>query len=356
MGIWCSRSALTISAAAAILYGCAAAQSSVPDGAVSSQMHRGSQPWMLPDARQKDLLYVSDGDLVYVFDYETHQQVGTLTGFTESYGQCVDAKGDVWITDIGAGKVFEYAHGGTTPISTLTANSFGDPIGCSVSRSGDLAVALTKSVDLTHAHPQSYPVAGGILVFANGSGNPKSYQSQYCQDPHPPGYDPNGNLYFMAVKPFDQSGYYWEAEPCELPAGRSSLRVVALTRAKGDVPEGLGSVQWDGKHIVFTRPAGRSTLLRTSESANGDLKVVGVTRLRDSDCNTWGCWANYQVFLVGKKNTPVNDSEATAALTTLECGCEGVTYFSAWQYPNGGSQSWSSDLQFGSGVSVSLAH
>jgi hypothetical protein len=52
----------------------------------------------------------SAGALLYVTDARTHgvviftdpggKLVGTLTGFTNPQGECVDAAGDVWIVDI----------------------------------------------------------------------------------------------------------------------------------------------------------------------------------------------------------------------------------------------------------------
>ncbi|MGB8907824.1 MAG: hypothetical protein WCC84_03655 [Candidatus Cybelea sp.] len=53
--------------------------------------HRTS--WMAPDARRKDLLYISDetGD-VYVFSYPRGELKGTLTGFADPQGECVDKR------------------------------------------------------------------------------------------------------------------------------------------------------------------------------------------------------------------------------------------------------------------------
>src|SRR5579871_2156735 len=132
-----SRYALCICAAAALLAGCGGAQPpTAQSDAVGlaqrsrSAQHNGRGSWMLPEAKTEDLMYVSDGTLsaVLVFAYKSRKQVGQLTAFNEPYGQCVDAKGDVWITDVSNGTVAEYAHGGTKPLKTLTANQGGGPV------------------------------------------------------------------------------------------------------------------------------------------------------------------------------------------------------------------------------------
>jgi hypothetical protein len=98
---------------------------------------------MSPDARTvKKLLYISDLSTndVYVYDDQSGKAVGTLTGFNEPYGQCVDKKGDVWITNFQGKSVVEYAHGGAKPIHAL--NTDGSSDGCSVDpTTGNLAVS-----------------------------------------------------------------------------------------------------------------------------------------------------------------------------------------------------------------------
>lgn len=90
--------------------------------------------WMARGASAiKKLLYISDIDSydVFVYNYETGESVGKLTGFNYPQGQCVDKEGDVWITNFGNGSqpvsVVEYAHGGTTPIATVIPDGY--PIG-----------------------------------------------------------------------------------------------------------------------------------------------------------------------------------------------------------------------------------
>ncbi|HEY2473675.1 MAG TPA: hypothetical protein VGI19_02630, partial [Candidatus Cybelea sp.] len=86
--------------------------------------------YMQPDAgKRSGLIYAGDNATndVDVYDYASHKQVGTLTGFNEPYGMCVDAKGDIYITNFAAGNAVEYAHGGSSPLNTYVTPG-GEPI------------------------------------------------------------------------------------------------------------------------------------------------------------------------------------------------------------------------------------
>ncbi|MFZ0683190.1 MAG: hypothetical protein WAM84_09960, partial [Candidatus Cybelea sp.] len=115
--------------------------------------------WMSPLASRKSkLLYVSafNGNDVTVYDYASGKQVGMLT-VSSPAGQCVDAKGDVYIANSG-GAVDEYAHGGKKPIKTFTTS--GDAFGCSVDKANDLAVTDFLGASYT---------AGSVTIFPKGS-------------------------------------------------------------------------------------------------------------------------------------------------------------------------------------------
>jgi len=95
---------------------------------------------MLPEAKGKrTLLYISlDVHRVGVFDYDSGKRVGALTGFDDPVGGCVDARGDVYITEYNNGDTVEYARGGTKPLKRFASN--GEAWGCSVDAGDDLAV------------------------------------------------------------------------------------------------------------------------------------------------------------------------------------------------------------------------
>jgi hypothetical protein len=132
------------SAAAAILAACnggvsqlaPTATSGVPStvrngGTVVVHSSRG-RSWMDPSAKTGSLLYVTDAgtNTVVVYSYPKFKIVGTLTGFTNPQGDCVDKANNVWIANTQTSQLIEYAHGGTTPIATLDdPNQY--PVGCS---------------------------------------------------------------------------------------------------------------------------------------------------------------------------------------------------------------------------------
>ncbi len=345
-----ARYGLSSCVAAAMLAGCGGLQPPVgasgampQSSAIAGQAAHGAS-WMLPGAKRRDLLYVSDAaGPVYVYSYRSpRRQMGTLQGFNFPEGQCVDAAGDIWITDFRNHNIVKFAHGGSQPLKTLSTNEGGGwPVGCSVSPNGDLAVSLSLQ-----AAPSG---GGGILVFKNASGTPTSYTNVDCLDPSSPGYDNKGNLYVEGVK--ITSGYTSRAEVCELPAGGSALRHVSFNRKI----RGLGSVMWDGKHIALGDWGIRyhsqetSEIFRASESRSGDLTSVGHTRLEYNGCENEVA----RFFLVGKKNPPVNNELATAVLSEEQSPYCGEVY--AWRYTAGGTEVWSLSDKYPTGVSVSLA-
>jgi hypothetical protein len=329
--------ASTIAIAAALLAGCGGSGSQTPATPVPP-------PTQSPGPNSKDLLYISTPGKphVLVYNYKTHARVGELLYFNQPEGQCVDAAGDVWITDQGLGVVREYAHGATHWMKVLGAKRVGGPIGCSISPSGDLAVSVNGEF------------GGNILVFKNASGKPTLYANKHCQNPASPGYDDKGNLYLEGYK-FIHS--YEVGHICELPAGGNALEVVPFEQQNGSGEvqlTGGDSVMWDGRHIVVTQLVEPMRLYITNKLPGGGLKVDSVTRLSDSNCQSGVLTP--QVFFVGTKNGPLNHEQATVALAgnTLDLGsCN--SHFNAWSYPAGGNEIWSVNVYYAFGESVSLA-
>jgi hypothetical protein len=139
------RYALCSCVAAALLAGCGGSQppigasGAMPQTSAIATHTTHGKSWMLPEARGRNLLYVSSGSSVYVYTYPRAKMVGVLADFEATRGECVDKAGDVFIIDHYAG-VDEYAHGGTSPIAMLDPPwSFN--LGCSVDpTTGNLAV------------------------------------------------------------------------------------------------------------------------------------------------------------------------------------------------------------------------
>lgn len=325
-----SRGALRVCVALAFLAGCGGGSSPVapgnlsvaplvvrttPNGLAAAERPDRSRSWMNPKAKSmKALLYISDAatDDVYVYDYPSGTAVGKLTGFEYPDGQCVDAQGDVYITNFKAESVVEYARGGTYPIKALATD--GHAIGCSVSPSGDLAVTnfYTKKG------------AGNVQIFKNASGTPADYSDPAtCYYMWPAGYDGNGNLFV--------EGEYATVGLCWLPAGGSTMSAASFNQPI-IFP---GSVMWDGKFITLTdqeyQAVFQTGIYQTVLSgSNGALSEVGVTALNDR------CRQYYtdvaQPFVIGKENTPVNDAQGTAvAGSNLWC----TKRFDLWAYPTG---------------------
>ncbi|HET6276792.1 MAG TPA: hypothetical protein VFE16_12750 [Candidatus Cybelea sp.] len=301
-----------------LLTGCAVP--AMPGGlAPSSREVREAQKhgsWMLPDAAKvKFLLYVSDASTheVYVHDYSTGKKEGELAGFGYPTGQCVDAKGNVWIIDdYRDTSIVEFAHGGTAPLKKLSVNA-GAP-GCSVAPNGDLAVSV-------------YEASGnGIDVFKKASGKPKKYSSSTCTAPWSPGYDLHGNLYVSD----------WENGVgnvvCELPARLHRFKNVKVTGIYGAFFDS-SSVTWDGKYLALSSDNGPGDAIinQMAESRSGDLTEVGYTELKEK-CQ--GCYVSLPVpFIVGEKNPPVNDQQGTSVVGAVTMYAN-LIY--VWKYPGGG--------------------
>jgi hypothetical protein len=305
---------------------------------VSAQAMRSAQEksWMSPlGAKKSKLLYVSvlNGDSVDVYDYPSGTHVGTLTGFSSPAGQCVDAKGDVYIANSGDGVVDEYAHGGTKPIKTYTTS--GDAFGCSVNADGDLAVT-----DFLGA---SYS-PGSVTVFPNGSGKGVVYDNPTdCYYIWPAGYDDKGNLVMIGETHASETVTF-----CALLKGSKSLTTLT---ASGFTIYSPDSTMWDGKHIALGDQqlgGGLQSGVVEATLSGSTLTSHGNVVLSDT------CDGDYthviQPFIIGGKNTPVNDKQGFAVAGGNEfCSAD----FRLWHYPKGGSPVKSFTFPSG-GQSVSI--
>lgn len=269
------------------------------------------------------LLYVSDWytDDVLVYNYNTGELLGAITGLNVPYGQCVNANGDVWIAELDGASVIEYPRGGTRPLKILITN--GRPIGCAVASNGDLAVA-----NLDTWNGSDYE-AGNIQVFKKASRVAQQYECSNSFFYYPPGYDNKGNLYVQTTTNAGTNGV------CELPSNARSLRSVNVN---AHIYFG-GSVMWDGRYITLTDleySGGSTTAIyqaaeTSTAAAYGNLEIVGATDLND---NCRGDYVNIiQPFIVGNRNTPVNHTQGdTVVGGNLWCNAR-VDY---WRYPSGG--------------------
>jgi hypothetical protein len=163
-------------------------------------------------------MYVAvGGRSVGMFSFPHGQYVGELNGISRPRGLCSDDSGNVFVTEDSG--VLEFAHGGTTPINTLTAEG---AFSCSWDPStGNLAV-----VEAPYA----------LAVYANASGEPTVYTDsgrrfQYCA------YDNDGNLFLAGVENSDSIVRF----------ANGSFTTVTLNQTFNY----LWDLQWDGKYLAI---------------------------------------------------------------------------------------------------------
>lgn len=228
---------LLLAVLAAQLSGCATGNSAIsgvegaPKTSTGMKPARGSGGWMLPSAKNSDLLYVSNnafnGELLALSFPGGELEGEVMIPTPYPAGLCSDSSGDVFVTTFGAPSqsyVYEYAHGGTDPIVTL--NNPGRANGCAVDpTTGNLAVTNIEG--------------GSVEIYEHAQGAPTAYVDPqistyaYCT------YDQSGNLFVDAFA----SGS--SATIGELPAGSASFANVTLTKGIGPI-----AMQWRKGSIV----------------------------------------------------------------------------------------------------------
>ena len=297
--------------AVVLLAGCDGAQNStVPSGAGAlSRTHKAAGSWMLPGAKNENLLYISDFDGPYtaVFSYPKGKFTGIL--IVGGNGLCVDKKGDVFITS--DQNIIEYAHGGKNPIATLSdPGSYAED--CSVDpTTGNLAV--TNSTGSSR---------GNVAVYKKASGTPTIYTDSgiyYYQDC---GYDGDGNLFIDGI-----TGGTPYVGFAELPKGGNTFTNIGLKKSIGEP----GGIQWDGKYMAVGDQGGdiyRYTISGGKATLKGATKLYGEGWIR-------------QFWIEGSKVIGPNLNGSDAMF---------------WYYPHGGEpfKTITKHLQRPFGVTISL--
>lgn len=253
------RDAFGIGLALLTLAGCGGFQSGKPGAgplALPALGHAAyGRSWMKPGASGGDLLYVSVGTEVYVFSYPQGTRIQTLTGFSGyTRGECSDTQGNVFIFDPSAHDLVEYAHGGSSPINTLSLSSGGT---CAIDpATNDLAV----------------PEGNTVAIFTNEQGTPKVYKDPSFSGFHFCGYDDNGNLFLQG----ETSG--GSVSLVEFNSGSGSFNDITLNEQGG-----YGDIQWDGRYLAIDNSSGRplSSIYRVQVSGSIG-KVVATIRLKDA--------------------------------------------------------------------------
>jgi hypothetical protein len=330
MRIWdFSRSAFGSCVAAAMLAGCggsqppigapgAMAQTAALQGQAAQRNDSGS--WMAPDAASQDLLYVSDTHTVTVYSYPKGKLEGTIRFGYLPGGQCVDSKGNVFITDTDTGQIFEYAHGGKKPVAVLKSPA-DDPLGCSIDPiTGDLAVSSL-----------GFGNDGAVGVYKGAKGSPKLYKNSAFHMYYFCGYDSSGNLFVDG-----QNGSSGAFEFAELAKGERKLKSVILNQSI----ESPGGVQWDGKYVAV---GDQSTPVVYQFNISGGVgSEVGSTSLGGSDVTVV-----LQYFIFGSRLIAPNQCNVKS--------CYGNVLY--YPYPSGGTatKTITKGVRFPRGVVVSKA-
>ncbi|HEV3092114.1 MAG TPA: hypothetical protein VGX91_11815 [Candidatus Cybelea sp.] len=197
---------------------------------------RSGHTRVVPNTSSSDLLYVT-GDCggVCVFTYPDGVLVQQLSDSDSPFGECVDKAGDVFVADFGGdtgtAAILEYAHGGTSPIATLSDPGY-YPESCSIDpTTGNLAVTND---------------AGPVAIYAGAKGDPtyytdpKAYLNGFCT------YDDKGNL-FVDGGSRGRGNYAL----VELPKGRHTFKSIKLDSP----PSFWYDIQWAGKYLAIAESA-----------------------------------------------------------------------------------------------------
>jgi len=297
-----SRCALS-GVAAAMLAGCGGSQPPIgapgavrQSSAIATHADRGKS-WMLPEAKSQDLLYVvrNSANEVSVYTYPKGKSVGTLSDIPGALGICSDIGGDVFVVATESQQIYEFAHGGSSPIATLD-DSGNNPNGCAIDpSSGNLAV--TGGLGLANA-----------AIYQNAQGSPTVYTDTFAAAFTYCTYDSQSNLFIGAENLF------------ELPKGGNSFVEIPITGGPSETsPPGI---QWDGNYIA---------LQETSSSKHGPTKI-------------------FQVSISGSSASVVNEIDLSSRLNKnpnlgAQFWINGGTIVSPesmnknvglWRYPKGG--------------------
>lgn len=219
-------SALAIGLAAAVLGGCGAPNTAntVPLGAsLRRAAHKASRA-------NEDLLYVSDlvTNEVYAFKYPKGKKVLTLRGFTNPWGVCSDAGGNVFVLGYRNDNVIEYAHGSTKPLQTLDVPGWS--LSCSYDpNTGNLAVLFF-----------SYTYGDGIAVFASEAGTPTTFYAGPGIGMASCGYDDSSNLFCNGGTETQRVTFF------VLASGSNHIVNIPVSGEFYDTTE----IQWDGQYMA----------------------------------------------------------------------------------------------------------
>jgi hypothetical protein len=251
-----------------------------------------------------DLLYLGENNVVEVYTFPGGTYQDTFDAPARINAMCSDSHGNVYLAamsrhkGVSTGYVYEYAHGGNSPINTLGLPSRQIPVNCSSDpATGNLAVTSYNE----------HNFAPEVEIYTKGGGKAKVLQSDALGADPQPAYDDKGNL-------FVTSGGNTGAL---LGKGKQSLQPIKLDRTLG----GVAHAQWDGKYFALQSfQAG----LHQQEHT-----LVRVYRVQIS--GTKGTIVGYSLFHNWRL---LDDGQSWIQGNTLLATPNNYTGF--WKYPSGG--------------------
>ena len=263
------RYALCSCVAAAMLAGCGGPQPPIgtlgampQSSAVGTHADPGTSR-MLPETGSGDLIYATGGcGGVCVLSYPNGALLDSISLSGGVGGDCSNAMGDVFVTN--NNQILKYAHGGTTPIATLTLPG-DDATGCSVdSATHNLAVVFGGS-------------GVNIAIFANAEGTPTVYSAHtgalYC------GYDDASNLFVSG-----SSGS--TPQLSELANGAGDFSILSVIGNLGNP----GQVQWDGAYLTYEGLSRGSIKISRLTISGSKARVVSKTQFESGIRNAIQSW------------------------------------------------------------------
>lgn len=227
--------AVAATVAAFMLAACGGSQPPIgaPGAIPQSAQHKGSES-------SGDLIYAPSQRTVNVLTYPDGEVVGSATLAYTLFGSCSDTAGNVFVTG-GSGQnlysnVYEFAHGGTVPIATLS--DAGEAEDCAVDpKTGNLAVVNLYT---------PYTISGGlhtdVAIYPGAQAPPTIYTYRLFDAMLSSAYDQDGNLFLSGL---------CGGLPCfaELPFGASAITYFSIS---GSIDRYSGpSVRWSGQYLAI---------------------------------------------------------------------------------------------------------
>lgn len=327
---------LAIAVMGAIISGCGGGQTSrtglMPQSTSPAHRTATGHSWMLPEAKAEDLLYVADDTGVSAYTYPQAKLVGTIKLGTGYYpaggGLCTDKKGNVFVLGYGmegtTGLVYEYAHGGTSPIAILDDSGF-TPLACSVDRTtGNLAV--TNSYIESGGH-----LNGNVAVYQKARGSATVYSDSTIGLYKAPAYDDKGNLFITGYS-FGSSSSFTLAE---FPIGGSNFMNLAVDAIAFQYD--AGPMQWDGKYLAIAAAENDVTepmliyRVQVTGSTGSIVKTISFNNWRLSDSNF--CIRDGR--LITNEGGDHHAHWKRVGFWDYPAGGKLLTYFSVHQYAGG---------------------